>query len=147
MKKIYISRRSEQVHSTKDKRIRLAGTCRKVPLVLTMFRYRRSSVICLKFVRFNQGQLHVFFLLSRPQVSLPLGPALAFGGVAPLFQAAKVTVFTLTFAENKVALRVRSSLGMTDWQMNSVQFISYINGHFLSSYQNKLSQCQAYRRL
>ena len=32
MKKI--SRRSEQAHSTKDKQIRLVGTCRKVPLVL-----------------------------------------------------------------------------------------------------------------
>ena len=31
--KIKISRRSEQAHSTKDKRIRLVGTCRKVPLV------------------------------------------------------------------------------------------------------------------
>ena len=62
----------------------------------------------------------MFFLLFRPQVRLPLGSALASGGVALLFQAAKVTVFTLTFAENK---RVRSSLGMTDWQMNSVQFI------------------------
>ena len=48
--------------------------------------------------------------------------ALASDGVALLFQATKVTVFTLTFAENKVVLRVRSSLGMTDWQMNSVQF-------------------------
>ena len=88
-----------------------------------MFRRRRSSVICLKFVRFNKDQLHVFFLLFRPQVSLPLGSALASGGVALLFQAAKVTVFTFTFTENKVALRVKLSLGMTDWQMNSVQFI------------------------
>ena len=115
-----ISRTSEQAYSTKDKRILVVGSCQKVPLVQTMFRRRRSSVICLKFVRFNQDQLHVFFLLFRPQVSLPLGSALASGGVALLFQAAKVTVFTLTFAENK---RVRSSLGMTDWQMNSVQFI------------------------
>ena len=85
-----------------------------------MFKLRRSSVICLKFVHFNQGQFPAFFLLLRPLVSLPLGIALSSGGVALLFQAAKVTVFTFTFTENKVALRVKLSLGMTDWQMSSV---------------------------
>ena len=43
--------------------------------------------------------------IFRPKVSLSLGPALASDGVALLFQATKVTVFTLTFAENKVVLK------------------------------------------
>ena len=35
MKKI--SRKSEYAHSTKDKRVRLVGICRKVPLVAVAF--------------------------------------------------------------------------------------------------------------
>ena len=41
MKKI--SRISEYAHSTKDKRIRLVGTCRKVPLVLTCLLYTSDA--------------------------------------------------------------------------------------------------------
>ena len=40
-----------------------------------------------------------------------------------------VAVFTLTFAENEVVKKVRSSLGMSDWQINAVHFIDLINGH------------------
>ena len=39
-----ISRRFEQAHFTRDKRIRLVGTCRKVPLVLFLYHLMLSKL-------------------------------------------------------------------------------------------------------
>ena len=48
MKKI--SRRSESAHSTKDKRIRVVGTCRKVPLVIIIIIRCTLSVLSRTWV-------------------------------------------------------------------------------------------------
>ena len=64
----------------------------------------------------------MFFLLVRPQVSPPVGPVLVRVG-GPALSSRAMAVFTLTFAENKVVLKVTSSLGMTDWHISPVQLI------------------------
>ena len=76
----------------------------------------------MQVVYLNLGQLPVFFLLVRLQVSPPVSPVLVWVG-GPALSSRAMAVFTLTFAENKVVLRVRSSFGMTDWHISSVQLI------------------------
>ena len=58
MKKI--SRRSESAHSTKDKRIRVVGTCRKVPLVIIII----ITVLFAAPCPYYQELGSMFFLLA-----------------------------------------------------------------------------------
>ena len=84
--------------------------------------YLLQYLLCIQVVHLNQGQLPVFFLLVRLQVGPPLGPVLVWVG-GPALSSRAMAVFTLIFAENKVVLRVTSSLGMTDWHISPVQLI------------------------
>ena len=58
-----ISRRSEQAHSTKDKRIRLVGTCRKVTPSLSEIDYLYPSIF------FVNGNKVLYFCLFQTNIN------------------------------------------------------------------------------